>query len=597
MKLNSKLVLSFCSVMLLTVALSGVYFINTNRIIATVGSMDNQYMPSLVAVQSMGALLYSARSDLAALTPHTDRVTIAEYHDRIKRALRQFARYSAAYQTLLEERQRQGLPADMELWNNIQTQMRQISDTREEIIHLASDGDTDGSIALFTRSRADFIRLTHYFDQLVEHDVQYSQEAAATAQATARNSRLVGAALTLAALVLSICVTACITVAVKRQLGKDPAQLQIIAQRVAEGDYEIDEEDRQRGVHASIVHMVRALKTHIENARRESEKSREESARANAALQLAECAEREAQEKNEAMRQAAEALEEVAHVVFTASAQVAETMQQAEQSTNDTAQRLTEAAAGMEQMNATVSEVAGNASVASESSAATRASAEQGSHVVHSALKSISNVQETSLRLKGDMAQLSEHAKAITRIMGVISDIADQTNLLALNAAIEAARAGDAGRGFAVVADEVRKLAEKTMASTHDVDTAIQAIQQSVAQSAASVDEVTLEVAQATEAAQQSGKALEGIVNTVDATANQVSAIASASEQQSVAADEINRTIGDVTSLSRTTAAAMNAAARAVGGLAAQARSLEGLIAQLQASRAEEDANAAAETC
>ena len=141
--------------------------------------------------------------------------------------------------------------------------------------------------------------------------------------------------------------------------------------------------------------------------------------------------------------------------------------------------------------------------------------------------------------------------------MNVISDIADQTNLLALNAAIEAARAGDAGRGFAVVADEVRKLAEKTMASTHDVDTAIKAIQQSVAHSAASVEEAVKGISLATEAAQQSGQALEGIVGTVEETANQVSAIATASEQQAVATDQINRTIGDVTSLSRQTAVAM----------------------------------------
>ena len=141
--------------------------------------------------------------------------------------------------------------------------------------------------------------------------------------------------------------------------------------------------------------------------------------------------------------------------------------------------------------------------------------------------------------------------------MNVISDIADQTNLLALNAAIEAARAGDAGRGFAVVADEVRKLAEKTMNSTHDVDTAIKAIQQSVVRSASSVEEAVGGISQATETARQSGHALEGIVETVEGTAGQVGAIAAASEQQAVATNQINRTIGDVTALSRKTAAAM----------------------------------------
>ena len=117
----------------------------------------------------------------------------------------------------------------------------------------------------------------------------------------------------------------------------------------------------------------------------------------------------------------------------------------------------------MNEMNATVQEVARNASAASAASAETRTNAEGGANIVEQALTSIGQVQTVSLALKDDMAQLNEHAKSITQIMNVISDIADQTNLLALNAAIEAARAGDAGRGFAVVADEVRKLAEKTM--------------------------------------------------------------------------------------------------------------------------------------
>ena len=131
--------------------------------------------------------------------------------------------------------------------------------TREEIIRLAGEGDTDGSIALFTRSRADFIRLARYFDQLVQHDVQRSQEAAAGAQEIARQSRLAGALLAIVGILFSIAVTAGITLAIKRQLGKDPAQLQLIAGRVAEGDYDLEHSGRQQGVYASLVLMTRVV--------------------------------------------------------------------------------------------------------------------------------------------------------------------------------------------------------------------------------------------------------------------------------------------------------------------------------------------------
>ena len=166
--------------------------------------------------------------------------------------------------------------------------------------------------------------------------------------------------------------------------------------------------------------------------------------------------------------------------------------------------------------------------------------------------------------------------------MNVISDIADQTNLLALNAAIEAARAGEAGRGFAVVADEVRKLAEKTMASTNDVGNAIKAIQESTAKSMTGVDQAVERIGEATDLASRSGQALQEIVRNAEATADQVNAIATASEEQSAASEEINQTIVEVNDMSRQTAEAMAEAAKAVTELADQAQNLTGLIHEMK---------------
>ena len=122
-------------------------------------------------------------------------------------------------------------------------------------------------------------------------------------------------------------------------------------------------------------------------------------------------------------------------------------------------------------------------------------------------------------------------------------DFADQTNLLALNAAIEAARAGDAGRGFAVVADEVRKLAEKTLNSTKDVSAAIAAIQNSSNVILKNMDESIVKVNSATDLANQSGTALKTIVHDAEISNDQIRAIATASEEQSAASEEINHSI------------------------------------------------------
>ena len=288
--------------------------------------------------------------------------------------------------------------------------------------------------------------------------------------------------------------------------------------------------------------------------------------------------------RREGMLDAAGRLENVVDALSSASSRLSERVEQSDRLSRQAAERLSEASTAMNEMNATVQEVARNASSASDMSGETKNKAGHGSDVVQRSLASIKEVLQVSLALKNDMSQLNEHALAINQIMGVISDIADQTNLLALNAAIEAARAGDAGRGFAVVADEVRKLAEKTMASTTEVSKAITAIQDSANKNMAAVDNAVRQIERTTEYAGESGHALEEIVMNADATADQVSAIATASEEQSATSEEINRAIMEVNDISTQTAQAMNEAAEAVTDLARQAQNLSALVEDLKRS-------------
>ena len=411
-------------------------------------------------------------------------------------------------------------------------------------------------------------------------DAAKTNAEAMSAQGDARydNSNMIGTALTLLAVLIAVVLTFLIVRNTVHQLGKDPGELNGIAHRVVGGDYDIDDGGKKMGVYGAIVEMVTALKQNIENAQRESENAREQSRKAQEAMTQAEAASKEARAKTQAMLVAADKLEAMGGVLSSASTELSAQIEQSDRGAAESAQRLSEAATAMNEMNATVQEVARNAGSASAASAETKQKAEAGSQVVERAVRSIGEVHQMSLALKDDMVQLNEHSQDITRIMGVISDIADQTNLLALNAAIEAARAGEAGRGFAVVADEVRKLAEKTMASTNDVGNAIKAIQESTAKSMVGVDNAVERIGEATELAGRSGEALQEIVATVEITADQVNAIATASEEQSAASEEINQSIVQVNDMSRQTAEAMGEAARAVSDLAAQAQGLTELI-------------------
>ncbi len=238
----------------------------------------------------------------------------------------------------------------------------------------------------------------------------------------------------------------------------------------------------------------------------------------------------------------------------------------------------------MEEMNATVLEVAQNAVYAATSAEEAKKTAAKGAEIVNDAVTSIGKVQHQTDELHDNMDGLGRQAQGIGDIINVISDIADQTNLLALNAAIEAARAGEAGRGFAVVADEVRKLAEKTMSATKEVGQVIGNIQKSTTASIENTRVMVQLVTESTDKASQSGKSLHSIVQMVAQTSDQVSSIATASEQQSASSEEINRAVEEINRISSESAEDMDMAAQALQELSAQTEKMVQLMRKLQVS-------------
>ncbi len=584
MKLSSKMILSFCGVILIMLALSGVSMKNLSDINNTIEEVDKSWLPSVIAIQGMNQQLYAVRADLLTMMLHEQPEEIAYYKDRITLTLKGLRENGDKYKGLLAAHGTIADARDRQLFEEIIASLNTISGIRGRIVDMVDKSNHGQALAIYDNEyRPLFRKLMALFDEIVILNVKGSSDASHNAFSIVEISRTTTILLALAGIVISVLLIFFLTRSVNRQLGKDPGELNILARRVADGDYNVDDGKAKTGVFASLVVMVDALKQHIENARLESANAQEQSKKAMAAMEKAEAASAEARQKTQAMLQAAERLEGVAQVVSTASTQLSAQIEQSDRGTAETSQRLTEAATAMNEMNATVQEVARNAAQASTASAETRQKAQDGAAIVSRSLDSINHVHQSSLRLKEDMAQLGSHAQDISRIMGVISDIADQTNLLALNAAIEAARAGEAGRGFAVVADEVRKLAEKTMASTQDVGAVISAIQHSTATSMESVDKAVQEVDRAAEFANQSGTALEVIVSTVDATADQVNAIAAASEEQSAASEEINHTIIQINAMSLQTAQAMEEASKAVSDLAAQAHGLTSLVSDMKA--------------
>ena len=579
MKLGAKLVLSFGCLIAVILVSSAITIRNVGEMNGKVREIDEAWLPSVIAIQSMNVQLNSLRADLASIMSQNYAEEIRKYEKNLQDSMDSIQRDRTAYMQLRSTTPGMETEEGKALMARIAELSEQENKARDGIIKGVLDGRRGvANVAYDKKYRPVFQQLGGTYGEVVRINVTGSKAAAQSAAEAGQKANNLSIAITLAAVLISIFITWVLTRSVGRQLGKDPGELAVIARRVASGDYDIDDGSPKTGVYADMVSMAQTLKENMAKARQESENARLSAKQTEQALQQAERAGAEAQNKTEAMRAAAASLQDVAQIVNAATTQLAAQIEQSDKGSRQTTGRLAEAATAMQQMNVTVQEVARNASVASQASCETRAKAENGSEIVKRSLHSIDEVHAVSMELKTDMAQLHEHTQNIDRIMGVISDIADQTNLLALNAAIEAARAGDAGRGFAVVADEVRKLAEKTVASTHDVANAIQAIQSSATQSINSVDKAARQIEEANTYANQSGEALADIVATVESTADQVNAIAAASEQQSAASDEVNGAIGEISEMSRQTSQAMGQAAEAVANLAAQARNLMELV-------------------
>ncbi|QJB55041.1 methyl-accepting chemotaxis protein [Pseudodesulfovibrio sp. zrk46] len=286
--------------------------------------------------------------------------------------------------------------------------------------------------------------------------------------------------------------------------------------------------------------------------------------------------------QNERIATAANQATSVSEELAAAATQLEGLVSNAQQGTHVQTERSSETATAMEEMNATVLEVARHAQDAAINADEARTRAADGEGIVTEVVDAIHQVATHADQLKGSMEELDERSEAIGKVLSVIEDIADQTNLLALNAAIEAARAGEAGRGFAVVADEVRKLAEKTMQATNEVHSAITGIQDGARKNVQATEIAVDSVNKSTEMAGRSGEALAAIVTVAEATADQVRAIATAAEQQSAASEEINEATMEVTRVAGETESLMVEASEAIRRLSQLAGDLTKIIREMQ---------------
>lgn len=296
-------------------------------------------------------------------------------------------------------------------------------------------------------------------------------------------------------------------------IGGEPKEIEAIVQKVASGDLSITDKKtgEETGIYAATLHMVTNLKASIER-----------------------------------INHATDQLNQF-------STDMAESSTAVNLSSEKQMVQLENTATSMHEMTMTVDEVARNALQASTAANETNEHSTKGIAIVAAMNKNINVLTGGIEKVVLVTNALEAETQNIGSILEVINGISEQTNLLALNAAIEAARAGEQGRGFAVVADEVRNLANRTKESTNEIQEMISRLQ---IEAKRSVDlmKINVDDAKDTEAKSESAsQALEAIQNAVSLIQDMNSQIATAAEEQTHVASEINTNIVNVNDLAKST--------------------------------------------
>ncbi len=239
-------------------------------------------------------------------------------------------------------------------------------------------------------------------------------------------------------------------------------------------------------------------------------------------------------------------------------------------------------ATAVHEMTATAQDVARNATHAAEAANHADRAANQGKQTVQNTANSIAALAQEIGRAVTVVQTLAKDSENINAILVAIRGIAEQTNLLALNAAIEAARAGEQGRGFAVVADEVRNLAQKTQQATEEIQTMIQQLQQGTRDVVKVMEDSQSKTEISVKQASQAAEALESITQAVSVINDMNTQIASAAEEQSAVAEDINRNVTNIGQVANEVAGGADEASQASAELTKLAEQQRRLINQFK---------------
>ena len=239
-------------------------------------------------------------------------------------------------------------------------------------------------------------------------------------------------------------------------------------------------------------------------------------------------------------------------------------------------------ATAVTEMVATVDGIVSNTREAAAKAESTNKNADNGRKGVEKTIHQIDLLSNQLSEAEAVVHELEKDSVTIGSVLDVIRGIAEQTNLLALNAAIEAARAGEQGRGFAVVADEVRTLASRTQDSTQEIESIITSLQSRTADIVKNMASCRIQGQESADEASSAGKMLEEITQDVALIMDMNAAIATAIQEQSTVASEVNQHVVSIRDVAEQSGKSSNHNAQMSEELSQQANVLNNEISRFK---------------
>ncbi|HEY3307393.1 MAG TPA: methyl-accepting chemotaxis protein [Desulfuromonadaceae bacterium] len=537
MKISQKLIAGFACMVVLVVILGGVSFWGVNKINSEIETMYLHNTEPLPYIGNIGILFQRIRVNVRDAYLDKDVADRQKYIDKIGELKKEIDGELAKFEKSVAS------PKVREEFDALKKELAAFMAFGGDVCSLAKAGkDSEGQELIIKQCRSRASKVEDSIHKLNTTKIELAKEKYEASNSIATTLKTTAIILTLVSIMLAIVIGFLLTRSIVGPLGRMRAMIQDIAQ--GEGDLTKRLDASSKDELGETCHWFNVFVEKLQGI----------------ISQVAQTTSQVAAASNQ--------LHTTAEQMATGAEQVA-------------AQAGTVATAG-EEMSATSGDMAQNCQFAAEGSQQASAAAVSGARVVDETIAVMNNIAERVRVSAKAVESLGTRSDQIGEIVGTIEDIADQTNLLALNAAIEAARAGEQGRGFAVVADEVRALAERTTRATREIGEMIKAIQSETKQAVTVMEEGVVEVGKGSEKAAGSGKALEQILEQINAVTAQVHQVATAAEEQTATTSEISNNMQQITGVIAQTARGAQESASAANQLSNLSEDLRKIVAQFK---------------